>query len=44
MNYCVTIEPGEYMDQISLRADTPTPTLAVNYLAVDNLIPVDACP
>jgi hypothetical protein len=41
--YCVPIEPGEWMDQITLRAETPTPDLVVNYLAVDNLVPVDDC-
>jgi hypothetical protein len=42
--YCVTLAPGEFMDMLTLRADTPVPGLVVSYLAVDNLQPVDACP
>jgi hypothetical protein len=43
-SYCVPIQPGEYMDQITLRAQTPLPDIVVSYLAVDNLRPVDKCP
>ena len=42
--YCVTLEPREYMDQITLRAETPMPTLTASFLVVDNLLPVDECP
>jgi hypothetical protein len=42
--HCVTLEPREYMDQITLRAETPMPTLAASFLVVDNLQPVDECP
>jgi hypothetical protein len=41
---CVTLRPTEYMDQITLRAKTSMPNLTLNYLAVDNLVPVAACP
>jgi hypothetical protein len=42
--YCVTIEPSEYMDLITLRSETPMPMFVQNYLAVDNLLPVAGCP
>lgn len=42
--FCVKLEPSEFMDLITLRAETPMPDIVINYLAVDNLLPVDACP
>jgi len=42
--YCVTLEPREYMDLITLRAETPMPTLAASFMVIDNLLPVDDCP
>lgn len=42
--YCVTLEPREYMDLLTLRAQTPMPTLAASFMLVDNLLPVDECP
>jgi hypothetical protein len=42
--HCATLEPREYMDLITLRAETPMPTLAANFMLVDNLMPVDECP
>ena len=42
--FCVTLEPTQYMDQLILRAETPTPGLGANFAAVDNLHPIDACP
>jgi hypothetical protein len=42
--YCVTLEPREYMDLITLRAETPMPTLAASFMLIDNLQPVDECP
>lgn len=42
--YCVTLEPREYMDQLTLRAETPMQGLVASFLVVDNLVPVDACP
>ena len=42
--YCATLEPREYMDFITLRAETPMPTLAASFMLVDNLLPVDECP
>lgn len=43
-SYCVPVQPGEFMDQITLRADQPMANLVINVLAVDNLQPVDSCP
>ncbi|HTU64116.1 MAG TPA: hypothetical protein VMF89_36875 [Polyangiales bacterium] len=42
--YCATLEPREFMDLITLRAETPMPTLAASFMLVDNLTPVDECP
>jgi hypothetical protein len=43
-SFCVPVQPGEFMDQITLRADQPMANLVINVLAVDNLQPVDSCP
>jgi hypothetical protein len=44
--YCLTFEPSERLDFITLRADAPMPVpmLMTTYLAVDNIVPVTACP
>jgi hypothetical protein len=44
--YCVTLEPSERMNQITLRADAQVAVSSVmtTYLAVDNIVPVPACP
>jgi hypothetical protein len=44
LSYCVPMQPGEFMDQITLRADQPVANLVLNVAAVDNLQPVDSCP
>jgi hypothetical protein len=45
-SYCVTLAPTVSANQLTLRAATqmPVPGLMTTYLAVDNLVPVDACP
>lgn len=43
-NYCLTLRPSDSVDLVTLRAQGPTSQLAVNYLAVDNITPVSACP
>lgn len=44
MSHCASLEPSQYMDQITLRATTAMTNLSLNYLAVDKLVPVGACP
>jgi hypothetical protein len=41
--FCVPLHPNEFMDLITLRAES-RPDIVINYLAVDNLEAVDACP
>jgi len=43
-NYCLTLRPSDSLDLVTLRAEGSTSQLAVNYLAVDNITPVSACP
>jgi hypothetical protein len=43
-NYCVTLQPGESMDQFTLRGMVMEPQFVVNYLTVDNIVPVSSCP
>jgi hypothetical protein len=40
---CAQLRPTQNIDQITLRAVTSNPNLTINYLAVDNLVPVPAC-
>jgi hypothetical protein len=43
-HYCLAFHPQQYMDQITLRANTDMSQATLAFLAVDNLKPVDACP
>lgn len=45
-SYCLTLEPSEPFDQITLRAEAQVSAamITTTYLAVDNIVPVAACP
>ena len=42
--YCVPLKPTAFMDQITLQAKADMSSLALGYLVVDNIVPVDSCP
>jgi hypothetical protein len=42
--YCIKLRAVDGMDAILLQAQTDTDSLVRQYLAVDNLVPLDACP
>lgn len=43
-NYCITLQPSEFMNQLTLRSKTDVASPFPEYLAVDHLVPVDRCP
>jgi len=42
--FCVTLRPSGFTTQLTLRGNSDMSDLALSYLLVDNLRPVDACP
>jgi hypothetical protein len=43
-NYCITLHPHSFMNQITLRANSDMTLASPAYLIVDNLKPMDTCP
>jgi hypothetical protein len=42
--YCASLEPGQYLDQLTLRGSSDESQLGMSYLLVDHLVPVASCP